>query len=76
MTIEAHVHDWHPIPEHYMRYACACGATGYRHHTGQILAHTKRRADLLRPERPVVHVSSKGRIDGVARLGRRGPGVY
>lgn len=76
MTVEVHTHDWHPIPEHYMRYACACGATGYRHHSGQIVAHTKRRADLLRPERAATYVSPRAMSHGTARRGRRGPGAY
>lgn len=34
--IEAHEHDWTPVPGECARYACACGGVGYRDGNGRI----------------------------------------
>lgn len=40
-----HEHDWIPIPLSMGRYACACGATGFRSRRARtIVAHKKRRS--------------------------------
>lgn len=71
-----HVHDWKPLLEHFRRYACTCGATGYRHNNGQIVAHQRQRSELLQPALEPRPVSSTAMRCGGARLGRRGPGSY
>lgn len=75
-----HVHEWEPAPNVFMRYQCACGATGYRSTVdgkGQIVAH-KRKRNLK--EKEIVQVGSGQAIGGSGsgnyRHGKRGPGSY
>lgn len=48
------IHSWQPIPGEMAKYACACGATGYREHRSkpQIQRQWAARSSV-KPPRPV-----------------------
>lgn len=42
----SHEHGWLPIDGQCGRYACGCGATGYRNRTGQVVEHKTKQSHL------------------------------
>jgi len=72
-----HEHNWKPADGFPGRYACDCGATGYKpfsgKNRGEIVPH-KNKTKLKTSER--LHIGRPNLPGGNTRLGRRGPGSW
>jgi hypothetical protein len=71
MNGQEHAHAWQPIDGARGRYACLCGATGFRK-GADIQPHKTR----LRAKVDPSHVGASNLSNGNARRGRRSPGSW